>query len=84
MDSSRIGIMCSRIFLQQGKWYKKARFVLCRGGALIELGYEQTTIASRLSMSVPAMGYGVRRGEQVFWNNDYRLEKGIAAQKGQV
>ena len=43
--------------------------------AVKELGYELTTIAKRLGMSVPGVGYAVRRGEQIAKDNNYRLEK---------
>jgi hypothetical protein len=43
--------------------------------AVRELGYELTTIARRLGMSVPGVGYAVRRGEQIAKDNDYRFEK---------
>jgi len=62
--------------------YSKSRQKVCaevRGlycyWAVKELGYELTTIARSLGMSVPGVGYALRRGEQIAKDNNYRLEK---------
>lgn len=60
--------------LSKGRQKSKvlARSLLCFW-AVRELGLSLTELAVHLEMSVPGVGYAVRRGETIARENDYRL-----------
>ena len=52
-----------------------AKSLLCFWAAR-ELGLSLTELARHLEMTVPGIGYAVRRGEKIARENHYRLEQG--------
>jgi chromosomal replication initiation ATPase DnaA len=80
-DLDRVAIRVSEIYgidpediLSKGKKQKrvKARSLFCHW-CVNELGVSLTELARRIGISVPAIGYSVRRGEVIAKENNFQL-----------